>query len=220
MAWDAIWEKVFRERSWGRYPPEELVRFIARNFLKAPNRESIRILEIGCGPGSGTSWFLGREGYSVVGIDASPTAIAKSRERFARERLQGAFVLGSGEQLPFAGGCFDAVIDIGCLACNAEAETSTIVAEIHRVLKPAGVHFSITPQSGCWGDAAGDRLDATTLREVAEGPYARLGKIRFATRESLLDIYAAFRDIALEFSIRSMEGGTRKVSDWILTCRK
>lgn len=220
MGWDAVWETVFRKREWGKYPPEEVVRFVARHFYHVADRAAVSILEIGCGPGSGTSWFIGREGFGLIGIDASPTAVAKARERFAREGTAGAFVRGTIDRLPFANESFDAVIDVVCLACNAEEETRAMVSEVHRVLKPAGAHFSITPRSGCWGDDGGERIDATTLREVVEGPYAGLGKTRFATRHGLLDLYAAFRDVALEFSIRSMERGTREVSEWILTCRK
>src|SRR5262245_48811464 len=116
MAWDAVWERIFREREWGRYPQEEVVRFVARNFYGAPARAAVKMLEIGCGPGSGTSWFIAREGFSLTGIDASPTAIEKARARFAGERLAGEFVVGSVDDLPFPDESFDAVIDVVCLA--------------------------------------------------------------------------------------------------------
>ena len=88
------------------------------------------------------------------------------------------------------------------------------------MLKPGGVHFSLTPASGCWGDGAGERIDATTLREVSEGPFAGLGKTRFATRESLAELYAGFRELALEHTTRSAENGAREIAHWIVTCRK
>ena len=57
MSWDDQWETLFASRAWGRYPPEELVRFVARSFGDAPDRASVRILELGCGPGANV-WFL------------------------------------------------------------------------------------------------------------------------------------------------------------------
>src|SRR5262249_38532519 len=150
LGWDAVWERVYREREWGRYPQEEVVRFVARNFYRVPDRAAVKMLEIGCGPGSGASWFVAREGYDLTGIDASPTAIDKARERFSGEGLPGEFVVGPVDDLPFPTDSFDAVIDVVCLACNPERETRTILGEVHRVLKPGGLHFSLTPRSGCW----------------------------------------------------------------------
>jgi len=220
VVWDAVWERVFREREWGRYPEEEVVRFVARNFYGAPDRAAVKMLEIGCGPGSGTSWLVAREGFSLTGIDGSPTAIEKARSRFAAEGLRGEFLVGTVDRLPFPDGSFDGVLDVVCLAYSTERETRVILDEVRRVLKPGGMHFSLTPRSGCWGDGAGERIDATTLRAVTEGPFAGYGKTRFATRESLAALYAGFRDLALEYTVRSAENGTREIAHWVVTCRK
>lgn len=220
MGSDPIWERIFREREWGRYPDDELVRFVARNFYRVPDRAAVSMLEIGCGPGSGASWMVAREGFNLTGIDGSPTAIEKARSRFAAERLRGEFLVGPVAVLPFPAESFDAVLDVGCLMCNSESETRAIVAEVYRVLKPAGMHFSITARSGSWGDTGGERIDATTLRGATEGPFAGTGKARFATRESLEALYAGFRELRLEYTVRSAEGGTREITHWIVTCRK
>ena len=220
MSWDPVWEQVFRSRAWGRYPQEEVVRFVARAFYAVPERRSVRMLEIGCGPGSGTSWFIAREGFRLSAIDASPTAIEKSRARFALEELEAEFVHGDIANLPWPDSTFDAVLDVVCLACNTEAETRAIIEEVHRVLKPGGLHFSLTPKVGCWGDGTGERLDATTVKQAAEGPFAGLGKTRFATAASLRELYAQFRDLELDYSVRSQAQGAREVSHWLVTCRK
>jgi len=220
MSWDPVWEQVFRSRAWGRYPQEEVVRFIARAFYGANDRSRVRVLEIGCGPGSGASWFVAREGFRLAGIDGSPSAIEQARARFAGEGLEGEFIVGDIATLPWSAEHFDAVLDVGCLTCNDEASTRTIVAEVRRVLAPGGLHFSLTPKAGCWGDGTGERVDATTRHGVTEGPFTGLGATRFATRESLEALYAGFRDLAFEYTVRSAEGGTREVTHWIVTCRK
>jgi SAM-dependent methyltransferase len=220
MSWDPVWEQVFSARPWGRYPHEDVVRFVARAFYAVPDRSAIRILEVGCGPGSGTSWFCAREGFRVFGIDASPTAIDKSRARFREEGLSGEFVQGEVSALPWPDASFDAVLDVVCLACNTEDETVAIVQEVHRVLNPGGLHFSLTPKAGCWGDGTGPRLDATTLAQASDGPFAGLGKTRFATADSLRRQYAEFRELSLEYTVRSAEQATREVSHWLVTCRK
>lgn len=220
MTWDPVWETVFATRPWGKYPQEELVRFVARRFYGVPDRSRVRILELGCGPGSGASWFVAREGFALSGIDASRTAIEKSRRRFAEDGLPGEFVQGDIATLPWPDDTFDAVLDSLCLACLTEAEAADVLAQVYRVLKPGGAHFSLLPKAGCWGDGSGVRLDATTLAEVDEGPFRQLGKTRFATEESIRRLYAQFRDLALEYEVRSAEDRTREVSHWVIACRK
>ncbi|MEO8441102.1 MAG: class I SAM-dependent methyltransferase [Betaproteobacteria bacterium] len=220
MSAEAVWESVYRRRDWGRYPAEELVRFVARNYYAVPLRSSIRILDLGCGPGAGASWFVAREGFGLCGIDSSPTAIAKARERFTTEGLAGDFRVGAIDALPWPDGFFDAVIDSVCLAYSAEREAALAVAEIGRVMKAGGRHFSMTPKAGCWGDRGDSRVDDTTLLNVGEGPFAGFGLTRFATLESLQALYSAFHDLEIEYSTRSGMSRAKEISHWIVTCRK
>ena len=44
------WEKLFK-RDWGKYPPEDLIRFIKRLKKNTKIKKKLKkILEIGCGP--------------------------------------------------------------------------------------------------------------------------------------------------------------------------
>ncbi|HBE77705.1 MAG TPA: class I SAM-dependent methyltransferase [Firmicutes bacterium] len=220
MSWDPVWESIFREREhWGMYPPLELVRFIAGNYYSVADRSKIKILELGCGPGGGPSWYIAREGFSYTGIDGSPTAIEKAKQRFAQEDLQGDFILGYFHQLPWDAETFDCVIDVASLQQNSEADAAQVLKEVYRVIKTGGKHFSLLSKSGCWGDD-GIRIDQTTVKNVTEGPYADMGVTRFATKESLEKQYADFKNVQFEYSIRSMNNGGHEILDWIVTCQK
>ena len=70
-----IWNKIFTQKEWGRYPSENLIKFIAKNFYHL-KRSEINILEIGCGPGANI-WYLSREGFISHGIDISSVAIPR-----------------------------------------------------------------------------------------------------------------------------------------------
>ena len=59
-----IWDKIFKSKGWGKYPAEDLVRFIAKNFDKKKKKSKINILEIGCGPGGNLSYFA-KEGFNI-----------------------------------------------------------------------------------------------------------------------------------------------------------
>ena len=84
--WNPGWDDLFQNEEWGRYPPEELVRFVARNFFAAPQRSAVRFLEIGCGPGANLM-FLAREGFTVDGLDGSSVALGRAASRLAEEGL-------------------------------------------------------------------------------------------------------------------------------------
>ena len=64
------WEDLFSTQDWGKYPPIELVKFIAKNFYSKEDKKDIRILELGSGTGANL-WFCAREGFRVYGIDGS-----------------------------------------------------------------------------------------------------------------------------------------------------
>ena len=72
------WEKLFKKRDWGKYPPEDLIRFI-KEKKNTKIKKKLKILEIGCGPGANLN-FLKNENLDIYGIDISKTAINKSRK--------------------------------------------------------------------------------------------------------------------------------------------
>ncbi|WP_240682424.1 hypothetical protein [Campylobacter jejuni] len=47
-----IWEQIFSKKEWGKYPSENVIRFIARNFYNVQDRSKINILELGFGTGA------------------------------------------------------------------------------------------------------------------------------------------------------------------------
>lgn len=75
---DNIWEEVHNGREWGKYPSEDIIRFIARNYYKK-DRKNIKILDIGCGQGANT-WYLANEKFNVYGFDGSESAIIKAKK--------------------------------------------------------------------------------------------------------------------------------------------
>ncbi len=221
MSWDPVWEKIFQQRdAWGLYPPEELVRFVAQLYYQVPDRKQARFLEVGCGPGGGPSWFIAREGFSFAGIDGSVTAIEKARERFKEDKLPGNFHVGFLDEMPWDDEFFDCIVDVACLQCNDESATKRIVAEIRRLLKPRGHHFSLTAKAGSWGDGTGERIDPTSFRNLKEGPFTGMGVMRFATRESLEELYADFSSLTLEYSIRSLDNCVHELGNWVVCCQK
>ena len=72
---DEIWEDIHKNKEWGRYPSEEVIRFVARNYYNQ-DRDKVKILDFGCGAGANT-WFLAREGFDTYAFDGSKTAVKR-----------------------------------------------------------------------------------------------------------------------------------------------
>lgn len=144
-----VWDRIYSTQEWGRYPAEDLVRFMAKHFYQAPDRSSVRVLELGCGPGANI-WYLAREGFSALGMDTCPVAVERARKRLADDQVHGisgvarADVARMPKSLEGWGdldGSFDAVVDIECMSCNSFETAQMILQEVLRVLKPGGLFY-------------------------------------------------------------------------------
>lgn len=216
MIWDPIWERVFRSRDWGKYPPEELIRFVARSYYAAPDRAQVRILEVGCGTGANI-WYLSREGFSAYGIDGSSIAIEKARQRLKEESLAASLKVGDATALkkyfPLE---FDAVIDIACLYSNESNDVEAILSQISQVLKPGGRFFGMMVAKGSWGDGTGREIEPNTFTDITEGPYAGKGKAHFFSEEEIRRFLRHFSKVQIETTERSMENRKRRIAHWVV----
>jgi len=117
-----------------RYPWDHVVSFLFRHRQQT----AANVLEVGCGSGNNL-WFAAREGCAVTGIDASPSAIAYARKRFAEEGLKGDFrVVDFREPLGLAEGSFDLIIDRSALTYLPPDQLVPVVARLRALLKPGG----------------------------------------------------------------------------------
>jgi len=186
MSWDPVWEQVFTSQPWGRYPGEDIIRFVARNYYAAPDRAAVRFLEVGCGTGTNL-WFLAREGFSASGIEGSQAAAGIARQRLDDEcpgwnaaPRRGEVVVGDMTKLAWPDESFDALIDSEAVYCNDFDESCRIYREMHRLARPGGKLFVRTFAQNTWGDGIGKAVGHR--RYVADvGPLAGKGPSRFTS---------------------------------------
>lgn len=119
-----------------------------RHYQQVPSnyRSGVRVLDLGCGQGA-TTWFLSREGFTVIPVDGSQSALAKMTKRLREEGIEVQPYCCDIAQLPFPDNFFDVVIDVVSIAHNTNYED--IFKEVSRVLKPGGRFFSMTPRVDC-----------------------------------------------------------------------
>jgi len=218
------WDTLFRSRSWGRYPPEELVRFTARTFPEIARRRQLRVLEVGCGPGANL-WYLAREGFSVSGIDGSESAIGTAHERLIAEGLQNTdhradLRVGNFVALPWADAEFDFVADIEAIYANPLPVIRSVISEIWRVLKPGGWFFGKMFGPRTTGITSGRQLEAGTTENPDEGPLHGLGIAHSFTDGEIRREFAAFSDLHLDWVDRSDRNGTVQIFEWLVQARK
>ncbi len=98
-----------------------------------------RVLEVGCGAGDLSLW-LAAEGYSVQGVDISPTAVAWAREKAQARGLRAEFQVGDVTNLTgYSADMFDLVLDGYCLHCIIGQDRGAFLGSVYRVLKPGGI---------------------------------------------------------------------------------
>lgn len=96
------------------------------------------VLEVGCGRGGGSSFISRCMGpRSVCGVDISPQAVRFCRRMHPHAKLS--FRVGDSENLPFADGSFDAVVNVESSHCYPSMDR--FLAEVKRVLRPGGKFF-------------------------------------------------------------------------------
>ena len=119
--------------------PQELKALVQQNSPQT-------VLELGCGVGM-FSRYLAQQGLCVTAVDFSPVAIAKAREKVARDDMRPEFLVGDVTHLNALNVPFDISFDIGCFHCLDSQAQRAYVLEVSRLLKPGGTHLIWTLDS-------------------------------------------------------------------------
>ena len=221
MAWDKTWEYVYKNRDWGKYPNEELIKFMARNFYSNLSRSNIKILELGCGPGA-NMWYLAREGFEIHGIDGSSTAIKKCIKRLNTEvkNWKGKIQVGDIVNIPYPNNFFDAVVDLEAVTHNSFEHSIQIYDESFRVLKNNGKIFSRTFANGTWGESTGKKMGRNAW-SVNAGPMKNhCNIVRFTKKNQIKTLFKKFKKINIEKTSYSLKNQKYKINEWLIYGKK
>jgi SAM-dependent methyltransferase len=117
------------DRFMGRYAPTLAVALSDAAGVTA----GMRVLDVGCGTGVGTSELCRRVGAeNLAAIDPAPRFVAACRDRFPGADVR----QGVAEELPWPDGAFDATLSSLVVAFMSDPDRG--VAEMARVTRPAG----------------------------------------------------------------------------------
>ncbi len=218
-----VWEKIFQENEWGKYPSTPIIRFIARNFYKVPDRKEVKVLEIGSGTGANL-WFCAREGFSVIGLEGSETAIDRMKNRFEDEKLT-SFLLDTkcGDYFEtldeIEDGSIDAIIDSESLYCNPFDRSRQIIEKSFKKLKVGGIMMSLTFAEGTWG-LKGKECDYHAFLPN-EGPMGGKGFSRFTSKDDIEKLYHLENNIIERIERQEyFYSETEVIKEWIIELKK
>jgi SAM-dependent methyltransferase len=107
---------------------EGALRWLADRLDLAPGT---RLLDSGAGVGGPAGWLAAERGLAPVCAEPMAAAVRASRRLFGLRS-----VVALGQDLPFAGGAFDAAWCLGVLCTTSDK--SSALAELRRVLRPGG----------------------------------------------------------------------------------
>jgi SAM-dependent methyltransferase len=114
-------------------PDPDLVRLVKAGRIPVGHA-----LDLGTGPGH-DAVFLIQEGFNVIAIDISPSAVKLARENASAHGLFGFFQQGDIRKIPVEDGFVEFVNDRGCFHVLGEADRPKAVEEIARVLRRRGL---------------------------------------------------------------------------------
>ncbi len=95
------------------------------------------VIDIGCGTGE-NALYLASLGSRVVGVDASPTAIARARDKARKRGIEVSFVVADALALEDLGRRFDTAIDCGLFHTFSDEDRPIFERSLRRAVRPGG----------------------------------------------------------------------------------
>jgi ubiquinone/menaquinone biosynthesis C-methylase UbiE len=154
------------------------------------------LLEVGCGAGIDLVRFA-RVGANVTGIDLSKTALDLARKNLEQNGLSANLQIMDGECMVFGDNTFDVVYAHGVLQYTAD--TTKMVSEIHRVLKPGGQAIMMVYNRISW---------LNLMRKVTKVPLEHedapvLKKFSISELKQFLKLFKSSQIIPERFPVRT-----------------
>jgi SAM-dependent methyltransferase len=168
-SWDAAYTEGSAPAPWdiGR-PQPAFARLADRGLLSG------RVLDAGCGTGEQTLLAAAR-GADALGVDISPHAIGRAREKAAERGLPARFEVADVLNLGELGMTFDVVIDSGVFHVFDDEDRARYVTSLASVLRPGGHCYLMCFSDRQPGDFGPRRVGQDELRTAFRDGWAVTG---------------------------------------------
>jgi SAM-dependent methyltransferase len=154
---------------WDIGRPQPAFRRLAERGLLAG-----RVLDAGCGTGENTL-LAASVGADAVGVDVSPRAIERARDKAVARRVEARFEVTDALSLADLGLTFDAAIDSGLFHVFDDDNRSRYVASLASVLRPGGRCYLMCFSDRQPGDLGPRRVSQDELRAAFSDGWTVVG---------------------------------------------
>jgi len=176
------WRRVYKQYPASRLPWElGRPRGALVDLVESGTIGGQTALDMCCGAGSNTL-YLARTGFSVTGMDISLEAVRYTGRRARKEKLKVSLLVCEFEQMPFAAGVFDLVLDFGCFHHVRMEHRKDFIDGIARILSEGGFY-----QMTCLSYRNGPSWNHFTEQQVREffsGNFSIEGEEHYGSLES------------------------------------
>ena len=93
------------------------------------------VIDLGCGTGT-HSIYLAQQGFSVIGVDISPTAIMRAQKKASQAGVKPKFIVHDVTRLDFLKGPFEIALDVGCFHGMNAAAQQRYSLELTQLMQP------------------------------------------------------------------------------------
>jgi cyclopropane fatty-acyl-phospholipid synthase-like methyltransferase len=155
------WELAWKEGRWEEASPPlpEVIEF-AKDLKREDAR---RILDLGCGAGR-HSILLGKQGFQVVALDVSETALRTLDGRLTAASIANvALVKHEMRDLPFIDSYFDGIICTNVLHHGKLVEIKQAIGEVQRVMRKGASAFVVVLSTEDFRKGNGKKLEPNTF---------------------------------------------------------
>lgn len=202
-----MWNELFGERVWCKYPSEHLVRFVCGNRIKG------RALEIGCGIGANL-WFMAKEGLFVDGLDGSISALNQTKSLMNEFNVSYGELINADFTKYDYNKKYDIIVDVEALYCVSLEEAKKTVNSLYEALNKGGKLFSQTFAYSV--ELFNGELVGHNAYLSETGALAGKGYSRYSNIEDIHSVYGCFDSIEIEKVSRN----SGEIQEWIIVCSK
>ncbi len=135
-----------------------------------------RVLDAGCGTGEHTL-LAAASGADAVGIDLSPLAIGRAREKAATRGIKARFEVADALDLADLGLTFDTIIDSGLFHVFDDVDRARYVERLASVLRPGGTCYLMCFSDRQPGTVGPRRVSEAELRAAFADGWAVLSVV-------------------------------------------
>lgn len=220
MNFSPEWEQCYQEGGQAiAWPWSDVVSYVMR--YARPTSADYKVLELGCGSGANIPFFkkMGCQYYSIEGSKYVLEQVRRNHPDLGNQIVHGDFTL----DIPFAHD-FDLIVDRGSLPLATTTAIKQALRLAHGKLKLGGKYIGIEWFSTVHPDykRGFPAEDSYTRTGFEAGVFAGLGRIHFADKTHLLELFGEFKLVVLEHKLihREIPDDGWEIATWNLVANK